>query len=1052
MDFSKSLKGITPREYQHKIFETCSKKNCLVVLPTGLGKTLIAVMLAMKRLEEFPFEKVLILAPTRPLVEQHYNSFKKYLPELFAELQMFTGQIPATQRKKIWQNSDIVFSTPQCVANDLKNKLYDLSDVSLLVEDEAHRCVKNYDYNYISSMYQKSAQNPRIIGLTASPGNDTKKIREICRNLHIEEVELRNRESPDVEKYIQELEFEKIKVDFPPEFVELKHILRKLLNYYIEELKNRKVLYGIGTKKDLLEVQKKISGMIARATGGAKFNYLSAASASAQAIKIQHAIELLETQTLFGFSNYLKNLFNQAAKNQSKGVQRLVAKPEFNYVYTRTQELIAKNIEHPKIKKLKEFVENEISKNPKTKIIVFTQYRDTAQIISQKLNKIKNINSKVFVGQAKKISTHEKGKEDLITGMNQKQQRQIIEEFSEGKINVLSATSLHPEEYIILKNNDKIMIKTIGEFVDSFLKRNKDSSREIRGWQTLSSNGKNLIFKPITQIHKHQAKDNVVKVNLKSGFDCLITKDHELFSFNKKDNFVPSTPKINKFVALCLSTPNIKIKNQIDVLDEISKNCEDKSIFGTVHGLNQNKIRILKTHTQILNQIKKTEKSIAEISKKTEKDYSTIMHNLQELKKNNFICQRRERKNFKNLSKITYRGKQYLDFLNWLSANMKYNKKKYKFSLKKTIPKEYNKFFEQKFNINYGKINFPRFIELNKYLARFLGFYVSEGHVRKTKFTSGIFLAARKKEMRELMKKSIENGLHLKTRTNWRGVAIDSQISYYLIKDVFKAGIGAYNKEVPETIFTAPTNIKWEFLKAYFLGDGHLGKDKIVLTTVSRKLVVGLMFLLRSLGIEKISLYKQKQIYRLNIFESLPFAKIKEKNNKRRKAYFSLIPRALQNKEYYTKAKNYFNKVDYKSPRIIGKWENNICFDYIKKITKIKKPNFVYDITVEGTKNFTGGTGLFCLHNCIAEEGLDIPEVNLVIFYEPIPSAIRAIQRAGRTARLMKGKLIMLITKNTRDETFYYVSRGRQKKMKTAIESVKRDLKNNKKFDFQKRL
>jgi Fanconi anemia group M protein len=60
---------------------------------------------------------------------------------------------------------------------------------------------------------------------------------------------------------------------------------------------------------------------------------------------------------------------------------------------------------------------------------------------------------------------------------------------------------------------------------------------------------------------------------------------------------------------------------------------------------------------------------------------------------------------------------------------------------------------------------------------------------------------------------------------------------------------------------------------------------------------------------------------------------------------------------------------------------------------------------------------------CIAEEGLDIPEVNAVIFYEPIPSAIRTIQRTGRTARLMKGKLIMLITKNTRDEIFYFISK-----------------------------
>ena len=69
----KFLKDITPREYQKNIFETCKEKNCLVVLPTGIGKTLIALMLTIERISKFPGEKVVFLAPTKPLVEQHLN-------------------------------------------------------------------------------------------------------------------------------------------------------------------------------------------------------------------------------------------------------------------------------------------------------------------------------------------------------------------------------------------------------------------------------------------------------------------------------------------------------------------------------------------------------------------------------------------------------------------------------------------------------------------------------------------------------------------------------------------------------------------------------------------------------------------------------------------------------------------------------------------------------------------------------------------------------------------------------------------------------------------
>src|SRR3989344_7842996 len=102
MDF---LQKITPREYQEEIFEKCKDNNCLVVLPTGVGKTLIALLLAIDRMKKFPLEKILFLAPTRPLAEQHFEYFKKHLPELFAQMELFTGQVTAEKRKKIWQRT-----------------------------------------------------------------------------------------------------------------------------------------------------------------------------------------------------------------------------------------------------------------------------------------------------------------------------------------------------------------------------------------------------------------------------------------------------------------------------------------------------------------------------------------------------------------------------------------------------------------------------------------------------------------------------------------------------------------------------------------------------------------------------------------------------------------------------------------------------------------------------------------------------------------------------------------------------------------------------------
>ncbi|MDO8460686.1 MAG: DEAD/DEAH box helicase [Nanoarchaeota archaeon] len=439
--------GIKPREYQQKIFETARDANTLVVLPTGLGKTLIALMLAANRIEKYPGSKILILAPTRPLVEQHFESFTKNLPDLFADLQIFTGSVHASNRRKIFETAEIIFSTPQCIANDLRAGLYKMDQVSLLVIDEAHRCLKNYDYTTVVEYYKRQATNRRILGLTASPGHDAAKVKEICNHLDIKEIEVRTRESDDVGQYLQKLDFTRIDVPFPPSFLELKILLKRIFDAKVNELKAKNYLFGPANKITLLKLQTRL----AREVGQRNFSAMWGMSLTAQAIKISHAMELLETQTLSGLNDYLRGLIKQAQDKKSRGVQSLVKMPEFNAAMISLTELLAKKIEHPKIEQCALVVEEEFKENSKAKIIIFSQFRETALKIAGRVNMLEGVRAATFFGQANRAQT----------GLSQKEQKEVIVKFKTGEINALCSTSIGEEGLDIPEVNAVIFYEPI---------------------------------------------------------------------------------------------------------------------------------------------------------------------------------------------------------------------------------------------------------------------------------------------------------------------------------------------------------------------------------------------------------------------------------------------------------------------------------------------------------------------------------------------------------------------------------------------------------------
>jgi len=425
------IKDFKPRLYQENIVHTSLTKNTLVVLPTGLGKTSIAMMLAVNRLNNFRNSKILFLAPSKPLVAQHRNTFKKHID---AKMEIFTGEVKPELRKELYENNEIIFSTPQIVANDITNKKINLKNFSLLVLDEVHKCVGNYDYVLVAKEFMKESQYPRILGLTASPGSDKAKIDEIRKNAFIEEIEIRSNDDIDVKPYVQEVKIDWIKIELPSKFLEVRKFLIDALRERMKRLKG----WGlIGSSQDmvgkgqLLDLQARIHRKISE--GHKDVRLWDGISLTAQCIKISHAIELLESQGISSLYKYMNGIFESSENTQVKAIRAIVKDINFKSAYIKCKALYEESIEHPKMDELKKIVSEELI-NDDVKVIIFTQYRDSAKLVEKELTNMK-IKSSIFIGQQKKEGQ----------GMKQKEQIKIIEDFKQNKFNVLISTNIGEE-------------------------------------------------------------------------------------------------------------------------------------------------------------------------------------------------------------------------------------------------------------------------------------------------------------------------------------------------------------------------------------------------------------------------------------------------------------------------------------------------------------------------------------------------------------------------------------------------------------------------------
>ncbi|MBC5793066.1 MAG: DEAD/DEAH box helicase [Nanohaloarchaea archaeon] len=415
MDLLESDK-IESRTYQEVIAASAIDQNTLVVLPTGLGKTVIAAMVAAEKLET---GKVLFMAPTKPLAEQHLSSFKDFIDIDEDEMAVMTGKTRPDERYDLWENKRAFFATPQVVENDLISGEVPVKDFSLVIFDEAHRATGEYSYVFINDRMRVHK-----MALTASPGGSKEKIMEVAENLDIENFEVRTEDDPDVEPYIQEREVEWQKVSLDDRFKAAKRNLEESQRDQLKELKKLGHISSTSNvhKGDLLKLRGKISSKLSSSDDPKLYKAISLV---ATALKISQASELLETQGITQCYRYIDGL----ETDDSKAAKRALNNDQFKRAKNLVKHLKKKGEEHPKLDKLREILSDM---NDDEKALVFTEYRDSTEMITEELE-TEGLDTTTFIGQ--------QGEK----GMSQTQQKEVLEDFRDDEYDVVVSTSIGEE-------------------------------------------------------------------------------------------------------------------------------------------------------------------------------------------------------------------------------------------------------------------------------------------------------------------------------------------------------------------------------------------------------------------------------------------------------------------------------------------------------------------------------------------------------------------------------------------------------------------------------
>uniref|UniRef100_A0A3Q4H883 RNA helicase n=1 Tax=Neolamprologus brichardi TaxID=32507 RepID=A0A3Q4H883_NEOBR len=464
-------KEITLRDYQMEVAGPALEgKNIIVCLPTGSGKTRVAVYITKEHLDRRKAEgkprKVIVLVNKVPLVEQHYSAeFLPFLKNKYKVERVSGDSQLKISFTEIVKKNDIIICTAQILENYLEransgeDEGVNLSDLTLIIIDECHHTQKGGVYNHIMMRYLKQKHKnkrlikeqkepvplPQILGLTASPGvggatkmeKAEEHILRICANLDASRIMTRSQE-------------------------EFKKEQRKII-VSVEDRREdpfgdviKKIMTAIHNHAELtptcdLGSQNYEQWVVQKERQAAKDENQKVRVCAEHLRQYSESLNLSNTirmQDAFSFLNkyYNEEMKKKTAPEEEHKIQ--ITDTErflFNLFEDNKKELetLAKNpeYENDSLSKLRTKILHEFSSRDEARGIIFIKTRRSAIALNQWIQE----NPKFADIEVKSAYVIGGGDQSVVKPMTSAEQKDVLKKFGNGQVNLLIATTVAEE-------------------------------------------------------------------------------------------------------------------------------------------------------------------------------------------------------------------------------------------------------------------------------------------------------------------------------------------------------------------------------------------------------------------------------------------------------------------------------------------------------------------------------------------------------------------------------------------------------------------------------